>query len=283
MSAALVSLEARPGGGAGRSALEPVPAAPPFYAAVGDEIELFSAAHARRLPILLKGPTGCGKTRLVRHMAARLGRPLVTVACHDELSASDLVGRFLIEGGDTVWQDGPLSAAVRCGAICYLDELVEARADTVVVIHPLADDRRVLPIDKRGELLHAHPDFQLVVSYNPGYRSALKDLKASTRQRFVALALGYPPPPIEAAILRHEACIDEAMAERLVRLGMHVRRLQPQGLTEVASTRVLVQAASLIHAGLDPVRACESAIAHALTDEADLAAAIVELIRSTFP
>jgi nitric oxide reductase NorQ protein len=281
VSAALASLEISRR--EGRSALEPVPLEPPFYAPVGDEIELFSAAHARRLPVLLKGPTGCGKTRFVRHMAARLGRPLVTVACHDELSATDLVGRFLVEGGNTVWQDGPLSAAVRAGAICYLDELVEARSDTIVVIHPLADDRRVLPIDKRGELLHAHPAFQLVVSYNPGYRSALKDLKPSTRQRFVALALGYPPAPIEATILRHEAGIDEATAERLVRLGMRVRRLEAQGLSEVASTRVLVQAASLIHAGLDPVRACESAIAHALTDEADLGAAILELIRSTFP
>jgi nitric oxide reductase NorQ protein len=215
-----------------RSVLDSVPAEAPFYVAVGDEVELFAAAYVQRLPVLLKGPTGCGKTRFVRHMAARLGRPLVTVACHDELSATDLVGRFLVADGNTLWQDGPLTSAVRAGAICYLDEIVEARTDTVVVIHPLADDRRVLPIDKRGELLHAHPDFQLVVSYNPGYRNALKELKPSTRQRFVALGLDYPPAAIETAVVQREAGVDEALADRLVRLGLHVRRLRQQGLAE---------------------------------------------------
>jgi nitric oxide reductase NorQ protein len=265
------------------SAFERVPAEVPFYAATRDEVALFEAAHERRLPVLLKGPTGCGKTRFVRHMAARLGLPLVTIACHDELSATDLVGRFLVAGAETLWQDGPLTAAVRGGALCYLDELVEARADTVVVIHPLADDRRVLPIEKRGELLHAHPDFQLVVSYNPGYRSAFKELKASTRQRFVALELDYPPADVETRVLCHEAGIPEALSARLVHLAQQLRRLRDEGMADVASTRTLVHAGRLIAAGVEPARACEVAVACALTDEPELTRAIAALIRSVFP
>src|ERR671932_1786984 len=184
----------------------------PFYLAVGREVELFEAAHAARLPVMLKGPTGCGKTRFVEHMAWRLGRPLVTVACHDDLSASDLTGRYLIRGGETVWVDGPLTVAARVGAICYLDEVVEARQDTGVVIHPLTDDRRLLPIDKTGELVTAAPGFQLVISYNPGYQHALKDLKPSTRQRFVALEFDFPPPDVEARIVEHEGGVPRRTA-----------------------------------------------------------------------
>jgi len=261
---------------------EPVPATPPFYAPVHDEVELFRAAYARRLPVLLKGPTGCGKTRFVRHMAAALGRPLVTVACHEDLSASDLVGRFLVRGGDTLWQDGPLTAAVRSGALCYLDELVEARQDTVVVIHPLTDDRRLLPVEKRGELIEAHPDFQLVVSYNPARYDVLKQFKPSTRQRFVALAFDYPPAEIEAAVVRSETGVNGVVAARLVQVAQRVRKLRDEGLSDAPSTRLLVHAAELIASGVDPVRACEVAIAEPLTDEPELAAAIGSLIATVF-
>ena len=259
------------------------PSREPFYLPIGREVDLFEAASRHRLPVLLKGPTGCGKTRFVRAMAWRLHRPLVTVACHDDLSANDLTGRFLVRGGETVWQDGPLTAAVRAGAICYLDEVVEARQDTVVAIHPLADDRRLLPLDKRGELLAAHPDFQLVVSYNPGYQNLMKELKPSTRQRFVAIAFDFPPRDIEVAIICQEAGVERPVAVNLVKLAERVRRLRDRGLVEVASTRLLVHAGCLIAAGVEPRDACEAAIAGPLSDDPELHAAIMDLVAMTLP
>ncbi len=254
------------------------PGAAPYYAPQGDECALFEHAAAARLPLLLKGPTGCGKTRLVEHMAARLGRPLVTVSCHDDLSAADLVGRHLIVGGDTLWSDGPLARAVRQGAICYLDEVVEARKDTTVVLHPLADDRRVLPIERTGELVPAAPGFMLVVSYNPGYQNALKGLKPSTRQRFVALSLGYPKAEIERRIVATEGGVDDGVAAQLVRLAQAMRRLTDHDLEETASTRLLVMAARL-HAGGLPLRAAaHAAIVEALTDDAETIAALDEVV-----
>ena len=244
----------------------------------GDEIAVFAACHARQLPVMLKGPTGCGKTRFVEHMAWRLGRPLVTVACHDDLSASDLVGRYLIRGGDTVWQDGPLTRAVRTGALCYLDEVVEARQDTIVVIHPLTDDRRVLPIDKTGEIVAAASGFQLVISYNPGYQHLVKDLKPSTRQRFVALEFSVPPPEREIPIVVHEGGVDRHCAAELVALAGRLRTLRDRGLPEVPSTRLLVAAARLIATGVSPRDACRVAIAAPLTDDPDLLAAAHDLI-----
>ena len=254
----------------------------PYYQSTGDEIALFSACHARRLPVLLKGPTGCGKTRFVEHMAWRLGRPLVTVACHDDLTSADLVGRYLIVGNDTVWMDGPLTAAVRAGAICYLDELVEARKDTIVVIHPLADSRRVLAVDKRGELVAAPDDFMLVVSYNPGYQSVLKEIKPSTRQRFVALDFDYPRPEVEAAIVAREGGVDEDTARRLVKLAELTRNLKGAGLDEGASTRLLVHAAQLIAAGMTPLAAGSAAVARALSDDGELGATLDDLVRAVF-
>jgi len=253
-------------------------AAVPYYAAQGGECQLFEQAHASRLPLLIKGPTGCGKTRFVEHMAARLGRPLVTVSCHDDLSAADLVGRHLIGGGDTVWCDGPLTRAVREGAICYLDEVVEARKDTTVVLHPLADDRRVLPIERTGELLQAAPGFMLVISYNPGYQNLLKGLKPSTRQRFVALTLGYPEPDIERSIVQAESGCTAAVAQQLVQLAQALRRLTDHDLEETASTRLLVMAARLAAAGLPLQGACTAAIVDALTDDADTARALAEVV-----
>jgi len=255
-------------------------AALPYYAAQGSECLLFEQAHASRLPLLIKGPTGCGKTRFVEHMAARLGRPLVTVSCHDDLSAADLVGRHLIGGGDTVWCDGPLTRAVREGAICYLDEVVEARKDTTVVLHPLADDRRVLPIERTGELLQAAPGFMLVISYNPGYQNLLKGLKPSTRQRFVALTLGYPEPDIERHIVQAESGCTAAVAQRLVQLAQALRRLTDHDLEETASTRLLVMAARLAVAGLPLHDACTAAIVDALTDDADTARALAEVVKA---
>jgi nitric oxide reductase NorQ protein len=255
-------------------------AATPFYAAQGGECELFAQAHASRLPLLIKGPTGCGKTRLVEHMAARLGRPLVTVSCHDDLSASDLVGRHLIAGGDTAWCDGPLTRAVRSGAICYLDEVVEARKDTTVVLHPLADDRRVLPVERTGELLPAAPGFMLVISYNPGYQNLLKGLKPSTRQRFVALTLGYPPPALEHTIVLAESGCTSATATRLVQLAQALRRLTDHDLEETASTRLLVMAARLHVAGMALPLACQAAVVDALTDDAETAAALAEVVQA---
>ncbi|MCB1859472.1 MAG: CbbQ/NirQ/NorQ/GpvN family protein [Gammaproteobacteria bacterium] len=256
--------------------------AEPFYQAIGDEITIFEASYQKGLPVLLKGPTGCGKTRFMEYMAWRLRRPLITVSCHDDLTASDLVGRYLVKGGETTWIDGPLAQAVRGGGICYLDEVVEARKDTMVVIHPLADDRRVLPIEKLGTLIQADEGFGLAVSYNPGYQSVLKDLKQSTRQRFVALEFGYPSPELETAIVIKESGLEPAIAELLVRFAGMTRNLKGSGLEEGASTRLLVHAAKLIVSGVAPVSACRSAIAQALTDDAEMLASINELSSSLF-
>lgn len=254
----------------------------PFYLPVGDEIPVFEECHRRGLGVMLKGPTGCGKTRFVEHMAWRLSRPLVTVACHDDLSASDLTGRWLVKGGETVWQDGPLARAARTGAICYLDEIVEARQDVVVVIHPLTDDRRMLPIEKTGELIEAAPGFQLVVSYNPGYQHVLKDLKPSTRQRFVSLEFDFPPVALERRVVAHEGGVDEATAGALVELAGRVRRLRDRGLAEVPSSRLLVASARLISGGIPPAQACRVALMGPLTDDPDLLAAIGDLIAASF-
>lgn len=254
----------------------------PYYLPTGDEIDIFQLSHPRGLAVMLKGPTGCGKTRFVEHMAWRLKRPLVTVACHDDLTASDLVGRFLVRDDATVWQDGPLTRAVRHGAICYLDEIVEARQDTTVVIHPLADHRRMLPIDKTGELIEAAPGFQLVISYNPSYQHALKDLKPSTRQRFVSLEFSFPAPEHEARIVAHESRVNAADARALVILAQRLRTLQDRGLAEVPSTRLLVAAGQLIAGGVERRRACEVAIVSPLSDEPTLLAAMRDLVEGTF-
>ncbi|WP_313076660.1 CbbQ/NirQ/NorQ/GpvN family protein [Melaminivora sp.] len=254
----------------------------PFYLPTGDEIGVFEQCHAQGLAIMLKGPTGCGKTRFVEHMAWRLGRPLITVSCHDDLSASDLIGRFLIRNDGTEWQDGPLTRAVREGALCYLDEVVEARQDTVVVLHPLTDHRRELPIDKTGELVRAAPGFGLVVSYNPGYQRMLKDLKPSTRQRFVALDFDFPRPEVEARIVVQESGIAEADARALVQLAGRLRALHDRGLAEVPSTRLLVAAAQLAVRGVELHRACVHAIVAPLSDEASLVAAMRDLVDATF-
>jgi nitric oxide reductase NorQ protein len=253
----------------------------PFYQPVENECTLFEYAYHHRLPLLIKGPTGCGKTRFIAHMAARLARPLITVACHDDLTAADLVGRHLIGDGQTIWSDGPLTRAVRLGGICYLDEVVEARKDTTVVLHPLTDDRRILPIERTGEELHAPDEFMLVVSYNPGYQNLLKNLKPSTRQRFIAIQFGYPPPALEQAILVRECGIDEHLAQRLVNLAGHFRQLKNHDLEEAASTRLLVYAATLIKAGCNPVLACEAAMVQPLTDDLDTAAALLEVIKAS--
>src|SRR5436305_11713639 len=253
----------------------------PYYLPIRNEVEVFAACHRRSLPVMLKGPTGCGKTRFVEHMAHLLGRPLVTIACHDDLSASDLTGRYLIRGGETVWVDGPLTTAVRLGAICYLDEVVEARQDTVVVMHPLADDRRILLIEKTGELLEAAPGFQLVISYNPGYQHAVKDLKPSTRQRFVTIDFDFPSANAEAEIVAHESGVKRATAHSLVELARRVRRLKEQGLAEGPGTRLLVAAGRLIADGISPVEACQSALIGPLTDDPDLLSAIADLVAAT--
>ncbi len=252
----------------------------PYYAAQGDECALFEHAATQRLPLLIKGPTGCGKTRFVEHMAARLSRELITVACHDDLSAADLVGRHLIAGGDTQWCDGPLTRAVRRGAILYLDEVVEARRDTTVVLHPLADDRRELSIERTGERLRAPDGFMLVISYNPGYQNLLKSLKPSTRQRFIALGFGYPGPEVERAILQAEADATPALAARLVQLAQALRRLTDHDLEETCSTRLLVMAARLVRSGLPLAGACRAAIVDALTDDAETAIALTEVVRA---
>ncbi|MBA2279958.1 MAG: CbbQ/NirQ/NorQ/GpvN family protein [Acidimicrobiia bacterium] len=250
----------------------------PWYLPVGDEATVFKAAHAARLAVLLKGPTGVGKTRFVEAMAHELGVELITVACHEDLTAADLVGRHLLEGDRTVWVDGPLTRAARTGALCYLDEVVEARQDTTVVLHALTDHRRQLPIERLDTVLDAAPTFGLVVSYNPGYQSLLKDLKDSTRQRFVGIELGFPPPEVEREVVAHEAGVDPALAERLVALGQAIRRSQLSGLREVASPRALVAAGRLVQAGIDPVAAARAAIARPLTDDPVLAAGLEELI-----
>ena len=254
----------------------------PYYLPVDREVELFTAACEKRLPVMLKGPTGCGKTRFVEYMAWRLKRPLVTISCHEDLFAADLVGRYLLTGDETVWMDGPLTQAVRGGAICYLDEVVEARKDTTVVIHPLADDRRLLPVDKHNEVVRAHPDFQLVVSYNPGYQSVLKDLKQSTRQRFVALEFDYPEADQESAIVARESGLEPDQAARLVHLAGKIRQIREQGLAEGAGTRLLIYAGQLIVSGIDPALACRTAIAQPLTDDPGLLETLDEIIGDIF-
>src|SRR5882672_963469 len=259
----------------------------PYYLPIADEVEVFTAAYGKRLPVLLKGPTGCGKTRFVEYMASTLkpagnGPPLVTVACHEDLTGSDLVGRYLIEGDDTVWIDGPLTQAVKTGAICYLDEIVEARKDTIVIIHPLTDHRRILPIDKKGEILEAHPDFLLVISYNPGYQSVLKDLKHSTRQRFVTIEFTYPPRDKEAEVIAHESGVNLETALDLAKLGEKVRHLKASGLEEGVSTRLLIYAGQLMQRGVPARRACEVAVSKSLTDDVESQRAIGELAQAIF-
>ena len=278
----------------------------PYYLPVSDEIELFEAAYAQKIPVLFKGPTGCGKTRFIEYMSYRLGQPLtqvrqksgsgkdgqkelvrdplplITIACHEDLTASDLVGRYLLKGDETVWIDGPLSRAVKVGGICYLDEIVEARKDTTVIIHPLTDHRRILPVEKRGELLEAGEGFLLVLSYNPGYQSALKDLKHSTRQRFISIEFDYPPREIEAEIVAHESGVDADTALQLAKLGEKVRNLKEHGLGEGASTRLLIYAGQLITQGITPRRACQVAINWAVTDDFSVQRSIEELTTSIF-
>ena len=276
----------------------------PYYVAQSDEIELFEAAFASKIPVLLKGPTGCGKTRFVEYMAWKLGRPLtvvkdkgakgskdekpfqalplITVACHEDLTASDLVGRYLLEGESTRWIDGPITRAVKVGAICYLDEVVEARKDTTVLIHPLTDHRRILPIEKRGELLEAREGFLLVMSYNPGYQSALKDLKHSTRQRFVSLEFVHPRKDIEAKIIQHESGVSEEISNDLAKLGEKVRNLREHGLSEGVSTRLLVYTGKMIQQGISPRRACQVGVVWALTDDIEVQRSIEEVVSSIF-
>ncbi|WP_435256872.1 CbbQ/NirQ/NorQ/GpvN family protein [Thioclava sp. FR2] len=254
----------------------------PWYRPVGDEMALFQAAYAARMPVMLKGPTGCGKTRFVEHMAWRLGRPLVTVACNEDMTASDLVGRYLLDANGTRWQDGPLTLAARHGAICYLDEVVEARQDTTVVIHPLTDNRRVLPLEKKGELLKAHPDFFLIISYNPGYQSLMKDLKQSTKQRFGALDFTWPAPEIEVEIVAHEAGVDAQTAKKLVDIGARARNLKGHGLDEGVSTRMLIHAGRLIAQGVAAVPACTMAIVRPITDDPDIRDALDAAVSTFF-
>ena len=242
----------------------------PYYHPVADEVELYQAAYAARMPMMLKGPTGCGKSRFVEYMAWKLQRPLITVACNEDMTASDLVGRYLLDANGTRWQDGPLSVAARIGAICYLDEVVEARQDTTVVIHPLTDHRRTLPLEKKGELIHAHPDFQLVISYNPGYQNLMKDLKQSTKQRFAALDFAYPEEDIEAEIVSHETGVDKQVAGKLVQIAHRARNLKGHGLDEGISTRLLVYAANLIAKDIDPKTACRMTLVRPITDDPDM-------------
>ncbi|MEE4282301.1 MAG: CbbQ/NirQ/NorQ/GpvN family protein [Pseudomonadales bacterium] len=263
----------------------------PYYLPLADEVEIFRAAYSARLPILLKGPTGCGKTRFVEHMTWRLYRetanqlevPLITVSCHEDLTATDMVGRYLLKGDETVWTDGPLTRAVRTGAICYLDEIVEARKDTTVLIHSLTDHRRILPIDKTGELVAAHPEFLLVISYNPGYQSVLKDLKPSTRQRFVSLEFDYPEVELEAKIIAHEAGIDDDIAGRLAVIGERVRNLKQHGFEEGVSTRLLIYTGDLISAGIDPRRAAQVAIVTAISDDRTVQQAVADIVDVILP
>ncbi|MFO1206575.1 MAG: CbbQ/NirQ/NorQ/GpvN family protein [Burkholderiales bacterium] len=254
----------------------------PYYRAVGDEVALYEAAYSVRMPMMLKGPTGCGKTRFVEYMAWKLGKPLITVACNEDMTASDLVGRFLLDASGTRWQDGPLTVAARHGAICYLDEVVEARQDTTVVIHPLTDARRVLPLDKKGELVRAHADFQLVISYNPGYQSLMKDLKQSTKQRFGALDFSYPEHEIEVEIVTHEAGIEAAAAGKLVAIAERARNLKGHGLDEGISTRMLVHAGSLIARGVAPIDACRVALVRPITDDPDMRDALDAAVTTYF-
>lgn len=254
----------------------------PYYQSTGEEVALFSAAMARGLPMILKGPTGCGKTRFVEHMAWRLKLPLITMACNEDMTASDLVGRWLLDAQGTVWHDGPLTTAVRYGALCYLDEVVEARQDTTVVIHPLTDERRILPLDKRGEVVKAHPGFRLVVSYNPGYQSVAKDLKPSTRQRFGAIDFDFPPPAVETEVVAHESGISADIAERLVAVAVQSRALRGRGLDEGISTRMLIHAGALIAEGISPHDACKLAMTSPLTDDDDLQTALTGFVEAQF-
>jgi nitric oxide reductase NorQ protein len=248
--------------------------AEPFYLPVGDEIEIFQAAYDQRIPVLLKGPTGCGKTRFVEHMAWRLTRDLVTVTCHDDMTASDLVGRYLLNADGTAWLDGPLTQAVRGGAICYLDEVVEARKDTTVILHALTDHRRMLPVERLGSTIPAHPDFLLVVSYNPGYQASVKDLKPSTRQRFVAIEFGYPTVELETQIIAHESLVDTPVASSLAFLGDRLRNLDEADLIDGPSTRLLIYVGALIRKGVTPARACDVALVQAVTDDRDVQDAV---------
>ena len=264
----------------------------PYYLPLKDEVQMFEAAYGARLPVLLKGPTGCGKTRFVEHMVWRLYRraeqnalktPLVTISCHEDLTATDLVGRYLLKGDETVWQDGPLTRAVRSGAICYLDEIVEARKDTTVLIHSLTDHRRLLPIDKTGELVTAHDNFLLIISYNPGYQSVLKDLKPSTRQRFVSLEFDYPDEAQEAAIIAHETGIDAELAGRLALIGAKVRNLKEHGFEEGVSTRLLIYAGSLVRRGVAARRAADISIISAVSDDRTVQSAIADIVDMILP
>lgn len=255
----------------------------PYYQPVGNEVELFAAAYATRMPMMLKGPTGCGKTRFIEHMAWHLKRPLVTVACHEDMTAADLVGRWLLDANGTVWRDGPLTLAARAGAICYLDEIVEARQDTTVVIHPLTDDRRILPLEKKGELVHAHEDFQLVISFNPGYQSVVKDLKESTKQRFASLDFGYPDAGLETTIVHNEAKVSAEIASTLVRIAAASRRLKGHGLDEGASTRMLINAGRLIGQGVGFADACEATMIIPLTDDFDVRKVLSEAVSACLP
>ena len=275
----------------------------PFYLSIKDEVQLFEAAYAEKIPVLLKGPTGCGKTRFLEYMAYRLGRPLtvvksrskqpsasfgqpgiplVTVTCHEDLTASDLVGRYLLEGESTKWIDGPLSRAVKAGAICYLDEIVEARKDTVVLIHPLTDHRRILPVEKKARVIEASDGFLLVISYNPGYQSTLKNLKHSTRQRFIAIEFGYPPRELEKEIIKHESGVSGTVAQDLAKLGEKVRHLKDHSLQEGASTRLLIYAGKLMEQGIAPHRACQAAVVWAVSDDAEVQRSIEEVVSSIF-
>lgn len=255
----------------------------PYYHTAGNEVALFDAAYASRMPVMLKGPTGCGKTRFIEHMAWRLDLPLITVACHEDMTAADLAGRWLLDAQGTVWRDGPLTMAVRHGAICYLDEIVEARQDTTVVIHPLTDDRRVLPLEKLGELVRAHPNFQLVISYNPGYQSVVKDLKESTKQRFAALDFGYPEADIEIEIVGREAHIAQELARVLVQIAERTRLLKGNGLDEGASTRMLINAGRLMKQGVDIEQACETTLVVPLTDDIEIRKALRDTISASIP
>jgi len=254
----------------------------PYYKEVGDEIALYEAAYAARLPMMVKGPTGCGKSRFIEYMAWRLKRPLISVACNEDMTASDLVGRFLLDKDGTKWQDGPLTLAARIGAICYLDEVVEARQDTTVVIHPLTDHRRTLPLDKKGELVHAHPDFQLVISYNPGYQSSMKDLKQSTKQRFGALDFQYPERDLEIEIVAHESGVSTEIAGKLVSIAERSRNLKGHGLDEGLSTRMLIYAGALIEKGIAPITACSVALVRPITDDPDMRDALDAAVTTFF-
>lgn len=254
----------------------------PYYRPVADEVSLYEAAYSVRMPMMLKGPTGCGKSRFVEYMAWKLGRPLITVACNEDMTASDLVGRFLLDASGTRWQDGPLALAARHGAICYLDEVVEARQDTTVVIHPLTDNRRVLPLEKKGELIKAHPDFQLVISYNPGYQSLMKDLKQSTKQRFGALDFNYPAHDVETEIVAHETGVGAEVAGKLVSIAERARNLKGHGLDEGISTRMLIYAGSLISSGVEPMAACRMTLVRPITDDPDMRDALDAAVSTFF-